>query len=164
MEQNEEYPNPWTYLESPFNRCDVGDHYGFVYKITCSTTNRAYIGRKYFWQKRKPRSNAGTTRRRRVTSESNWQNYYGSSDELKADVKKYGRESFTREILSLHGTPGRVNYEETRQLFLHDVLTKALDNGTPAYYNSNILGRYYRKDYFDYHESDNTSTDSTDSD
>jgi hypothetical protein len=49
----------------------------------------------------------------------------------------------------LHRTPGRVNYEETRQLFLHNVLTEALDNGTPAYYNSNILGRYYRKDYFD---------------
>jgi hypothetical protein len=29
----------------------------------------------------------------------------------------------------LHRTPGRVNYEETRQLFLHDVLTEALDNG-----------------------------------
>jgi len=164
VEQNEEYPNPWTYLESPFNRSDVRDYYGFVYKITCSATNRAYIGRKYFWQKRKPRNTAATTRRRRVTSESNWQNYYGSSDELKADVKKYGRDAFTREILSLHGTPGRVNYEETRQLFLHDVLTKALTDGTPAYYNSNILGRYYRKDYFDYHESDNTSTDSTDSD
>jgi hypothetical protein len=23
-----------------------------------------------------------------------------------------------------------------------------LTDGTPAYYNSNILGRYYRKDYF----------------
>ena len=144
------YPNPWRYLESPFNRSDVGDYYGFVYKITNVQNQRQYIGRKYFWQKRKPRATAGVTRRRRVTSESNWQNYYGSCPELTEDVKTYGRESFTREILSLHGTPGRVNYEETRQLFLHDVLTKALDNGTPAYYNSNILGRYYRKDYFDF--------------
>tara|TARA_B100000902_G_scaffold365356_1_gene386254 strand:+ start:978 stop:1457 length:480 start_codon:yes stop_codon:yes gene_type:complete len=150
VEKTEEYPNPWLYMESPFSGSDVGDYYGFVYKITCSTTNRAYIGRKYFWQKRKPRATAGTTRRRRVTSESNWKNYYGSSDELKADVKKYGRESFTREILSLHTTAGRVNYEETRQLFLHDVLTKSLTDGTPAFYNSNILGRYYRKDYFDF--------------
>mgnify|MGYP007000124354 len=38
--------------------------------------------------------------------------------------------------------------EETRQLFINDVLTEALDNGEPAYYNSNVLGRYYRKDYF----------------
>jgi hypothetical protein len=24
-----------------------------------------------------------------------------------------------------------------------------LTDGTPAFYNSNILGRYYRKDYFE---------------
>lgn len=150
-------------MESPFSGSLIGDNYGFVYKITCSITSRSYIGRKYFWQKRKPRPTAGSTKRRRVTSESNWKNYYGSCDELKADVKKYGRDAFIREILSIHRTPGRVNYEETRQLFLHDVLTKALTDGTPAYYNSNILGRYYRKDYFDYDEHDNTSTSSTNS-
>jgi hypothetical protein len=27
------------------------------------------------------------------------------------------------------------------------VLIESLDDGTPAYYNSNILGRYMRKDY-----------------
>lgn len=162
MEENQEYPNPWRYLESPFSGGSIGDYYGFVYKITCSSTNRAYIGRKYFWQKRKPRNNNSTTKRRRVTSESNWKNYYGSSDELKADIKRYGQESFTREILSLHKTPGRVNYEETRQLFLHNVLTERLTDGTPAFYNSNILGRYYRKDYFDYDET-NSGSNSSDS-
>jgi hypothetical protein len=146
--KNQEYSNPWIYRGSVFDGDDIGDYYGFVYRITCSTTNRSYIGRKYFWQKRKPRSVDKTTKRRRVTSESNWKLYYGSSDELKEDLKLYGRDAFSREILSLHTTPGRVNYEETRQMFLHDVLTKSLTDGTPAYYNSNILGRYYRKDYF----------------
>ena len=96
--------------------------------------------------------------KRRVTSESNWKRYYGSCPELKDDIKLYGKESFSREILSVHGTPGRVNYEETRQLFLHDVLTKALTDGAPAFYNSNILGRYYRKDYFDYDSTKTTET------
>ena len=50
----------------------------------------------------------------------------------------------------LHETPGKVNYEETRQLFINNVLTESLTDGTPLYYNSNVLGRYYRKDYFDY--------------
>ena len=72
----------------------------------------------------------------------------GSCPELKEDIKLLGKPSFSREILSLHTTKGRTNYEETRQLFLHDVLTKTLTDGTPAFYNSNILGRYYRKDYF----------------
>ena len=69
-------------------------------------------------------------------------------NELKSDVSAYGKENFSREILSLHTTLGKTNYEETRQLFVNNVLTESLDNGEPAYYNSNVLGRYYRKDYF----------------
>ena len=141
---NIDYENPWIYCERPFTSDDIHDFYGFVYNITNLTNKRQYIGRKYFWQKRKPKGG-----KRRVTSESDWRKYYGSCPELKDDIKLFGKESFSREILSLHRTPGRVNYEETRQLFLHNVLTEALDDGTPAYYNSNVLGRYYRKDYFD---------------
>ena len=147
MAKNKEYTNPWIYCGGVFDGSDIGDNYGFVYRITCKTTQRQYIGRKYFWQKRKPRTSASNGRRR-VTSESNWKQYYGSCPELKEDIAKYGRDDFSREILSLHTTPGRVNYEETRQLFLNEVLTKSLTDGTPAFYNSNILGRYYRKDYF----------------
>jgi len=29
-------------------------------------------------------------------------------------------------------------------------LTESLTDGTPLFYNSNVLGRYYRKDYFEY--------------
>ena len=92
--------------------------------------------------KRKPKGG-----KRKVTSESDWKRYYGSSDELKQDIKTLGRDSIRREILSLHITLGKVNYEETKQLFLHNVLMESLDNGEPAYYNSNRLGRYMRKDY-----------------
>ena len=138
-----DYENPWMYEGKPFTSDDIGDYYGFVYRITNTTSSKSYIGRKYFVQKRKPKGG-----KRRVTSESNWKQYYGSSDELKRDIRDLGRESFRREILSLHPTIGRTNYEETRQLFLNEVLTKRLTDGSPAYYNSNILGRYYRKDYF----------------
>ena len=138
-----DYENPWMYEGKPFTSDDIGDYYGFVYRITNTTSSKSYIGRKYFVQKRKPKGG-----KRRVTSESNWKQYYGSSDELKRDIRDLGRESFRREILSLHPTVGKTNYEETRQLFLNEVLTKRLTDGSPAYYNSNILGRYYRKDYF----------------
>ena len=137
-----DYENPWIYEGAPFTSDDIGDYYGFVYRITNTTTQKSYIGRKYFWQKRKPRGG-----KRRVTSESDWKRYYGSSDDLKQDIRSLGRGSFRREILSLHTTLGKVNYEETKQLFLHNVLMEALDDGTPMYYNSNILGRYMRKDY-----------------
>ena len=141
-DKNIDYENPWIYEGSPFTSDDIGDYYGFVYRITNTTTQKSYIGRKYFWQKRKPRGG-----KRRVTSESDWKRYYGSSGDLKQDNRSLGRGSFRREILSLHTTLGKVNYEETKQLFLHNVLMEALDDGTPMYYNSNILGRYMRKDY-----------------
>ena len=139
-----DYENPWIYEGRPFTSDDIGDYYGFVYCITNTNTQRSYIGRKYFVQKRKPRG-----AKRRVTSESNWKQYYGSSEELKQDIRSNGRDSFRREIISLHRTLGKVNYEETRQLFLHGVLTESLEDGTPAYYNSNILGRYMKKDYWE---------------
>ena len=136
------YANAWTYKGTAFTSDDIGDQFGYVYRITNIQSGKQYIGRKYFTQRRKPRGG-----KRKVTSESDWKRYYGSSDELKADVARLGKEKFKREIISLHKTLGKVNYEETRQLFLNNVLTEALDDGTPAYYNSNILGRYMKKDY-----------------
>ena len=144
MVEGGDYENPWLYEGKPFTSDDINDFFGYVYCITNKTTGKKYIGRKYFVQKRKPKGG-----KRKVTSESDWKKYYGSSPELKADVSESGKGNFTREILSLHTTLGRTNYEETRQLFLNNVLTEALDNGEPAYYNSNVLGRYYRKDYFE---------------
>jgi len=136
------YENPWVYLERPFTSDDVRDFFGFVYLITNKSNKRQYIGRKYFWSFRKPPG-----KKRKVKQESDWKKYYGSCPELKDDIKKYGKENFSREILSLHKTKGTCNYEETKQLFLNNVLSESLDNGCPAYYNSNILGRYMRKDY-----------------
>ena len=137
-----DYENPWHYKGTAFTSDDIGDFFGYVYRITNIESGRQYIGRKDFYQKRKPKGG-----KRRITSESDWKRYYGSSDELKRDVKEFGKDSFRREIISLHETLGKVNYEETKQLFLHNVLMEALDDGTPMYYNSNILGRYMRKDY-----------------
>ena len=141
-EMEGDYENPWYYKGTAFTTDDIGDFFGFVYCITNIQSGKQYIGRKYFYQKRKPRGG-----KRRVTSESDWKKYYGSSDQLSADRKLLGNAAFKREILSLHTRLGDVNYEETKQLFLNNVLQESLDNGEPAYYNSNILGRYMRKDY-----------------
>jgi len=144
MSTDIDYDNPWTYNGEVFRSSDIQDYFGFVYHIHCHKTGRSYLGRKYFWSFRTPRGKS-----RKVKSESDWKKYYGSCPELKEDVDKYGRENFTRTILSLHKTKGKTNFEETRQLFAHNVLTEALDSGIPRYYNSNILNRYFRKDYYE---------------
>ena len=139
-----DYENPWLYDDKPFVSDDIGDYFGFVYLITNKSNSRRYIGRKYFWSFRKPKG-----KKRKVKQESDWKKYYGSCPELKEDILKYGRENFSRTILSLHHTAGKTNFEETRQLFINGVLTESLDTGGPAFYNSNILSRYFRKDYYD---------------
>ncbi len=138
------YENPWTYKGSTFTSADIDNFFGFVYRITNLQNGREYIGRKYFWKFRTPRG-----KKRKVKSESDWKNYYGSCPELKEEIQQLGRCNFSRVMLSLHHTAGKTNYEETRQLFTNNVLTESLDNGTPKYYNSNILSRYFRKDYYE---------------
>ena len=139
-----DYENPWVYDGKPFTSDDIGEYFGFVYLITNLTNQRKYLGRKYFWSFRTPKG-----KKRKVKSESDWKKYYGSCPELKEDIDRIGKDNFSRTILSLHKTKGKTNYEETRQLFTNGVLTEALEDGTPAFYNVNILGRYFRKDYFD---------------
>ena len=143
MSTDIDYENPWSYNNKPFSSADIGEHFGFVYLITNKSNGRRYIGRKYFFSFRTPKG-----KKRKVKAESDWKNYYGSCPELKEDIIKFGRENFSRTILSLHKTKGKTNFEETRRLFNHNVLTEALDDGTPAWYNSNILNRYFRKDYY----------------
>ena len=144
MSMTIKYENPWRYNKKVFESTDINEYYGFVYSIINKTNGREYIGRKYFWQFRTPKG-----KKRKVKSESDWKKYYGSCPELKADIERLGRQNFSRTILSLHKTPGKTNFEETRQLFAYGVLTESLDTGGPAYYNSNILSRYFRKDYYD---------------
>jgi hypothetical protein len=126
------YENAWTFNGEVFDSEDIGDAYGFVYLIT-TPEGKKYIGRKYFWSVRKVK---GKTRRQR--SESDWKTYYGSSEVLKEQIKSSDKSQFKREIISLHSTKGRVNYEEVREQFANEVLER------DEYINDNINGKWHR--------------------
>ena len=126
------YENAWTFNGEEFDSENIGDAYGFVYLIT-TPENQKYIGRKYFWSIRKVK---GKSRRQRT--ESDWKTYYGSSDVLKAKIKESDKKLFRREIISLHSTKGRVNYEEVKEQFAHEVLER------DEYINDNINGKWHR--------------------
>jgi hypothetical protein len=129
-----DYENPWVFDDQPFTSKDIGKSYGFVYLITDQVTGKMYVGRKYFWSMRKKK---GATKRKR--EESDWKSYYGSGDEIKALVKEFGQNRFSRQILSVHSTRGDVNYSEVREQFRRDVLEK------DEYINANINGKWFRK-------------------
>lgn len=117
---------------------------GFVYLVVNLLTNRKYIGRKYFWAKTRKKVK-GRKNRKLTVKESDWRSYKSSSDDLKADIAKYGEASFQFTILEMFKTRAQTNYAEIRQQFIRDVLYSKLDSGDFAYYNTNILGRYYRR-------------------
>ena len=71
------YENPWSFNGEIFESSDIDDFQGFVYLIRNKTTDKKYIGRKYFYSIRKVKG-----KKKRVRSESDWKKYYGSSKEL----------------------------------------------------------------------------------
>ena len=106
------------------------DCVGFVYLITNTTNNRKYIGKKLARFKRSRPPLKGKTRKRRYTVEADWRDYWGSNDELKADVENLGTEKFTREILYYCNSKAECSYIEAREQFSRQVLeTKEYYNG-----------------------------------
>jgi len=121
------------------------DYIGFVYIITNLTTDKKYIGKKlakfakttYKVVKLKN----GTKKRKRIRGkiESDWQEYYGSNDELNKDVVTLGKENFRREILYYCKTKSECSYIEAREQFSRRVLE------SNDYYNGHIQVRVHGK-------------------
>lgn len=101
--------------------------YGFVYLIENLANGRKYIGKKLMWASKTRQVNK---KKRRYKAESNWRKYFGSSEELLADVAKYGPENFRRTILHLCRTKGECSYLEAKEQFARDALL------SDKYYNS----------------------------
>jgi hypothetical protein len=102
----------WTYKGEEFTSEDIGDYYGFIYRITNLTTGHDYVGRKYFKSKRKLKPLKGRKNKRIRIVETDWNDYYGSSKRLLEDIEELGKENFTREIIELCTTRGNTNYAE----------------------------------------------------
>jgi hypothetical protein len=112
---------------------------GFVYQITNTTNGRMYIGKKLARFKRSRSPLKGRKNKRRYKVDSDWQDYYGSSDELSADVLKLGKEKFTREILFYCFSKAELSYVEAREQFARKVLE------SNDYYNGHIRVRVHGK-------------------
>ena len=128
----------WLYENNVVNELPE-DCVGFVYQITNTTNGRMYIGKKLAKFKRSRKPLKGRKNKRRYKIDSDWQDYYGSSDELTIDIKKLGKENFKREILFYCNSKAVMSYVEAREQFARKVIE------SNDYYNGHIRVRVHGK-------------------
>lgn len=128
----------WLYNGEEFTSEMIEEYVGFVYIITNLETNMKYVGKKLFISKRTLPPLKGKKRKRKVVKESDWMEYYGSSEEVKSLVEEMGGDLFKREILHLCNNRGEMSYLEAKEQFDREVL---LDDG---YYNGIINCKIHR--------------------
>lgn len=92
----------------------------FVYRITRKSDGKFYFGKKMlFFSKTSMKTvtlKSGIKRKKKIKSlvPSDWKTYWSSSPTLIADVKLFGEEAFSREILLYFGNKGSASYYELR--------------------------------------------------
>jgi hypothetical protein len=121
----------WNYQGKEITEIPEG-YIGFVYIIVNLKTGQKYIGKKLAQFKRTKPPLKGKRLKRRSTVESDWRDYWGSSDRLQEDVQSLGSDNFTREILYLCKSKAEMSYLEAREQFERRVLE------TDDYYNGII--------------------------
>lgn len=131
----------WYYKEKQFNpeENDYQNYAGFVYLITDKENNKKYVGKKLFWRTIKRPPLKGKKRKRIETVDSDWQDYYGSSEQVKTLVESSGGGRFHREILRLCKTKGEMTYYEMKEQIDREVLF------SDEYYNEFIGGKIHSK-------------------
>jgi hypothetical protein len=116
---------------------------GFVYIITNSLSGKKYIGKKLAKFSRttyktvKLKNGKKKKKKIRGKIESDWQEYWGSSPNLTADINTLGKEKFTREILHYCKSKSETSYIEAREQFERKVLE------SQDYYNGHIQVRVH---------------------
>ena len=125
----------WFYNDIEVTDQMIEGQYGYVYCITNKVTGRKYIGRKYF-TKAATRQVKG--KKKRIKVESDWREYWSSSDDVKKDVQEQGEENFIREILHICPNKGLCNYLEAREQMDRRVLE------TEEYYNGQVQCRVHK--------------------
>lgn len=132
----------WLYNDSPIEELPE-DCIGFVYLITNLINQRKYVGKKLAkFSKTSTKTvtlKNGTKKKKKIRSkvDSDWMEYYGSSNELSKDIETLGKDYFRREILYFCKSKAECSYIEAREQFVRRVLE------TTEYYNNNIMCRIH---------------------
>jgi hypothetical protein len=120
------------------------DCVGYVYIITNTESGRKYIGKKLAkfskttYKTVKLKNGKKKRKKIRGKVESDWQEYWGSSPNLQADIDILGTDKFTREILYYCKSKSATSYVEAREQFDRKVLE------SDDYYNGHVQVRVHK--------------------
>jgi hypothetical protein len=132
----------WIYKNEPVDQLPA-DCVGFVYLITNAVSGRMYVGKKLArfkttrYRMHTQKNGRRVRKKIRGVVDSDWQDYYGSSDQLNRDIAALGKDRFRREILHYCWSKAELNYVEAREQFSRRVLESDL------YYNGHIRVRVH---------------------
>jgi len=127
--------------------------FGFIYEVTHLPTGRKYLGRKQLISIQRKAlgkkelallTDKRASKKKTVTKETDWKTYYGSHPEIKQMIKDKKESEFTREILIFVPTKKQLTYYEDKYLY-----TKGVIEPGSIYFNDNISGRFFKKDFYD---------------
>jgi len=150
----------WLYNNKEIKEIDdFGKNvFGFIYKITNKETGKFYIGKKTLSfvrnkklgkketaalkEERKNQSMRGAVpKKKKVITESDWKDYFGSSKELTDEINKIGKDKYSREILQLSYNSKQNTYFEVLYQMKYDVLRR------DDCFNNSILGKFSNRDF-----------------
>ena len=125
--------------------------FGFIYEVTHLPTGRKYLGRKQLISVQKKalgkrelalQIDKRASKKKTVTKETDWKTYYGSHPEIKQMIKDKKESEFTREILIFVSSKKQLTYYEDKYLYMKGVIEPG-----STYFNDNISGRFFKKDF-----------------
>lgn len=120
----------WTFNNQPITSLPP-DVVGFVYLITCTLTQKKYVGKKiaHFAKTtyKVVKLKNGTKKKKKIRSQvpSDWKDYYGSNTDLNADILRIGDQNFTREILHYCKTKAEMSWLELKEQVDRQVLHRS---------------------------------------
>ena len=144
----------WLYQNQVINTIEdfPENTFGFIYKVTHIPTGKSYIGKKSLYHNIKKKltkkelaeqSGPGRKSVTKITQkESDWKTYYGSAKPILDLIKAGKQDEFEREILVIVPNKKLLTYYESKILFTLGVL-----EFPDKYFNDNILGKFYTKDF-----------------
>ena len=127
--------------------------FGFIYEVTHLPSGRKYLGRKQLISVTKKVlrkkelaliTDKRASKKKTVIKETDWKTYHGSHPEIKQLIKEKKQSEFTREILIFVPTKKQLTYYEDKYLYMKGVIEPG-----SIYFNDNISGRFFKKDFYD---------------